>query len=88
MSPFPHFTFKKRLKISILFIILEIVCGNLKNRQIICYLNSIKFCIDDCERSHQKFYVENIKRNCEFSDKSYQIKVCCRELSPTSSPET
>ena len=62
MSPFPHFTFKKRLKISILFIILEIVCGNLKNRQIICSLNSIKFYIADCERSYQKFYIKLFSR--------------------------
>ena len=62
MSPFPHFTYRKGWKYSILFIVLEIVCGNLKNRQIICSLNSIKFYIADCERSYQKFYIKLFSR--------------------------
>ena len=62
MSPIPHFTYRKGWKYSILFIVLEIVCGNLKNRQIICSLNSIKFYIADCERSYQKFYIKLFSR--------------------------
>ena len=36
--------------------------GKLKNRQIICCLNSIKFYIDNCERSYQKFYIKLFSR--------------------------
>ena len=74
MSPFPHS--EKVENIVFYFIVLEIVCGKLRNRQMNCNLKwslSVVFYIVK-KKIHAKFC--SLKK-CEISDKLIQIKVCC-----------
>ena len=84
VSPFPYFTFKKRLKI-LYSIIQEMVCGKLNNRQMNCNLNwslSVVFYIEE-EISCKILFSTNVN----FQTNLDQSKLL-RGLPPTSSPET